>query len=418
MKNERMEEIDMADFIPVILGTDVNAYSIARSFHMAYGVKSLALGQGKLFMTNHSSIVDVRVLEGLTDPSLFSEKLIGVACELKTKANRLLLVASSDAYAELAILNKERLSEYYSMPFADPWLLPRLVNKKSFYELCDEQGLDYPSTSFIDRENYLSAENPFGYPVVLKASNSIKYFALEFEGKKKAFILRSEEELRKTLKNIYETTEYDDTMILQDFIPGDDSNMYVLNAYVGQDRKVRLMCLGHSLMEDPTPEFIGNYLAIVPADKEEVYEQYRRFLEKIAYTGFANFDMKYDVRDGKCKVFEINLRPGRSSFFTTMAGANLMVAYKEDAVDHKADDKMCLPSQRFLWLGATYDVIARYVTKPEYQSLLHELHTSGLSGNSLEYEKDMNFWRKRDLKIYYDRYEERFRTYFVDKNQI
>lgn len=408
----------MKDFIPVILGTDVNAYSIARSFHMEYGVKSLALGQGKLFMTNHSSIVDVRVIEELGVPNHFVDKLITVAKELKTEYLQLLLVASSDSYAELAISNKGKLSEYYAMPFVDESLLSHLVDKKSFYELCERHGLNYPKTSFIDRGNYSTIENSFGYPVVLKASNSIKYFNLDFEGKKKAFILRSEEELKNVLKAIYETTSYDDVMILQDFIPGDDSGMYVLNAYVGEDRKVRLMCLGHSLMEDPTPEFIGNYLAIVAADMKGLYDSYRSFLEDIGYTGFANFDMKYDPRDGKCKVFEINLRPGRSSFFTTMAGANLMKAYKEDVVDHRKDVELILPTKDFLWLGAGYDVISEYVSKPEYRKLMFELHSSGLSGNSLSYEADLNFWRKRDLKTYYDRYQERFKNFFVDKSQL
>lgn len=95
-----------------------------------------------------------------------------------------------------------------------------------------------------------------------------------------------------------------------------------------------------------------------------------------------------------------------------------MRAYKEDMVDYKKDGELILPSNDFLWLGATYDVISQYVSNPEYRSLMHELHTSGLSGNSLAYEEDMNFWRKRDLKTYYDRYEERFRNFFVDKSRL
>ena len=42
-------------------------------------------------------------------------------------------------------------------------------------------------------------------------------------------------------------------MIVQDFIPGDDSNMRVLNVYVDHEHNVRMMCLGHPLLEDPAP---------------------------------------------------------------------------------------------------------------------------------------------------------------------
>ena len=36
--------------------------------------------------------------------------------------------------------------------------------------------------------------------------------------------------------------------------------MRVLNAYVDQNHQVRMMCLGHPLLEDPSPEAIGNWL--------------------------------------------------------------------------------------------------------------------------------------------------------------
>ncbi len=42
-------------------------------------------------------------------------------------------------------------------------------------------------------------------------------------------------------------------MIVQDFIPGDDSNMRVLNAYVDENHEVRVMCLRSSFTRRSYP---------------------------------------------------------------------------------------------------------------------------------------------------------------------
>ena len=40
-------------FIPVLLGSDVNVYGMARSFHEAYGIPSVAVAKGLLLSLIH-----------------------------------------------------------------------------------------------------------------------------------------------------------------------------------------------------------------------------------------------------------------------------------------------------------------------------------------------------------------------------
>ena len=68
------------DFLPVLLGSDVNVYGMARSFHEAYGIKSVAVGKGRLNATSNSSIVSVECVEpNLEDDAVFCKTLIDFA---------------------------------------------------------------------------------------------------------------------------------------------------------------------------------------------------------------------------------------------------------------------------------------------------------------------------------------------------
>ena len=54
--------------------------------------------------------------------------------------------------------------------------------------------------------------------------------------------------LERTLDKVY-AAGYPDSMIIQEFIPGDDSFMRVLTCYSGQRGRLERMCLGHVLLE-------------------------------------------------------------------------------------------------------------------------------------------------------------------------
>src|SRR5699024_3867047 len=200
-------------------------------------------------------------------------------------------------------------------------LLMRLSIKESFYEVCTEHGFAFPKTAACSYENYKSVELPFDFPVIMKPSNSVAYWNCHFPHKKKVFVAQNREEFDAILNAIYGSS-YKDHLILQEYIPGDDAQMRVMNCYCGSDKKVKLIALGHALLEEHSPEGIGSYAAIIPTRDDALAQQMKDFLEGIGYVGFANFDMKLDPRDGKYKLFEMNLRQGRSSFFVTAAGYN------------------------------------------------------------------------------------------------
>lgn len=398
-------------FIPVLLGSDMNAYGMARAFHEAYGIKSLVVGRTHLTATQHSSIIRFQQVEQLNQPEVFISTMEKIAERYKNR--KLLLLACGDDYAKLIIKNKQQLQEKFIVPYIDEDLMDQILLKENFYRICDKYGFKYPETAMVSYENYKEFKVPFEYPIIIKASNSVTYWACSFPGKKKVFLANSEDEKDAILNAIYNST-YKDHLIIQEYIPGDDSYMRVLNAYVGKDGKVKLMCLGNPLLEEHSPEGIGSYAAIITTYDKKLMDKVRFFLEYIGFTGFANFDMKYDERDGEYKLFEINLRNGRSSYYVTASGFNLMKYVADDYI-FNLKQNITYIENKHLWTVIPNSVLFKYASneklKIEAKSLIHH----GKWTNSLYYPKDMNFKRWVKLTLNKLSYYRKYKKYFNQK---
>ena len=143
-------------------------------------------------------------------------------------------------------------------------------------------------------------------------------------------------------------------------------------------------------------------------------DQVRFFLEDIGYTGFANFDMKYDTRDQQYKLFEINLRNGRSSYYVTAAGYNLM---KYVADDHMLNIKQNLTyaQNEHLWMIIPKGVLFKYASNEKLKLKAKSLIREGKYTNSLFFNQDMNAKRWTKLTLNSLNYYRKYKKYFNNK---
>ena len=415
----------MQQFTPILLGSDINVYGMARSFHEAYGIKVQAWGASTLAPTRYSKIVDIEVHPGFTEDPEFIKVMREKIKEYKKHLEPVILISCGDGYSELLAKHKQELEEAFIVPYIDYDLLEKLISKEGFYEVCEEYGLPYPKTKIITMAAYKDgsyADVPFPFPVALKPEDPVSWLDVQFEGRKKAFVIKDLDEFKDIVGKIY-TNGYKADLILQDFIPGDDSNMRVLNAYVDKNHQVKMMCLGHPLLEDPDPIAIGNYMVIAPDYDEKLYQTVQAFLEKINYTGMANFDIKYDVRDGQYKFFEINLRQGRSSFYVTLNGYNLAKWYVDDYVEDSLKDQPVVygnqdPAKHKLWLGVPAKIFEQYAVDSLAKKEALALLRAGKVGTTVFYKPDMNVKRWLLMKHMYHNYYKDYQKYFkVNKEQ-
>ncbi len=407
--------MDMKDLLPVLLGSDANVYGMARSFYMEYGVTSLAIGKGALAATANSRLVKMAVVEpNLEDDAVFVRTLTDFAKAHTGKT--LVLVSCGDNYTGLMARARAALEPYYKFACPTPELVAELDTKEFFYQACERHGLSYPRTFGCTNENYKTVELPFPFPCIIKASNSVAYWNCKFPHKKKVFVAYNKEEFDAITAAIY-SSSYQDNLVLQEYIPGDDNCMRVLNCYSGLDHKVKLMALGRPLLEEQTPEGIGNYAAIMNVRDDELMEKMKAFLEDVGWEGFSNFDMKDDARDGKYKLFEMNPRQGRSSFFVTASGYNLAKWLVEDVVEHK-EQGLTIADAHHLWMIAPAGIIKKYLKDEALLAEAKELMRQGKVSHQLFCKEDAGLKRriwyiKNQLNNY-----RKYKRYFGNKSLV
>ena len=390
-------------FVPLLLGADINVYSMARAFHEQYGLKTVAYGMYPSGPCFGSGIIDYRVCDRNDAPEVVLRNVSAVAAEFPDK--KVIVLGCGDNYLTAIAENLSKFPANVVAPYIGLNLMEKLIHKEHFYELCDQYGIDHPATYVYHKGQGHDFVLPFAGPFVVKPAESATYWDHPFDTQKKAYVLQTREEVDRVIDDIYDHG-YEDSLIIQDFIPGDDAYMRVVTNYSGEDGKVRLMCVGHVLLEEHTRHGIGNHAVIITEDEPELCGKLRAFLEDIKFTGFSNFDVKYDQRDGKFKVFEINCRQGRSNDYVTGAGHNLAKYLVEDRIYHKPS-ALTVTKHRHLWRVIPLKVAYDYIPS-RYHGEMKALISAGAWVNPLFYPPDRSLVHK--LRILKDqwRYKERY----------
>jgi len=377
---------------PLLFGGDINVYSVARAFHEAYGIRAVAYGKYPSFPCHGAAILDYRVCPENETDEAFLKNVETVSRECPDK--KVIVLGCGDNYIQTAAKYKDQLPENVIAPYIDGDLLDRLINKEYFYRLCDEHGIDHPATFIYDRSMKHNFSLPWGPPYIAKPAESVTYWATGDRTLAKVYICQTWDELLQSLDHVY-AAGYRNHMILQEFIPGDDSYMRVLTSYSDHAGRVTTMCLGHVLLEEHSPHGIGNHAVILTEYNEELCLKMKGLLESLGYVGFSNFDIKYDSRDRKYKAFEINCRQGRSNYYVTGSGHNIAKLLAEDLIEGR-ELPFQIAKERSLWRMVPRQVAFKFTPK-QYHAEMRALIKEGKDAHSLVYAGDSSL--KRRLRV-------------------
>lgn len=381
------------DFEVLILGSDVNAYYMARCTHEAYNKKAYMLIKDKLAFTTHSKIIN-----HIYNDKIWNEKDFVIAINNfldEHKDRKILVISSNETYAKYLVSNKDKFRKniYFNYPSLN--ILDSLINKEKFYKEYSNSNLKFPKTVYYNTLDNVKLEDDFDYPVIVKPANVVMYNHISFEGKKKIYKLNNKDELLSTI-NLIKGSNYTDTLIIQEFIPGDDSHLFDAVVYSDKNGDVKLISFAQIGLQEHKPDMIGNATVLINGfntfgvDTTPMVKSIKKFMNDISYQGYAEFDMKFDERSGEFKVLEINARQGRCSYYIAEAGFNLVKILVDDLInDVKMEFKYI--DKKVMLSFVNKSIISKFIDNSTFKKEALQMYKE--SCNPLVYKKDWSFIR-------------------------
>ncbi|WP_025729821.1 ATP-grasp domain-containing protein [Atopobacter phocae] len=381
-------------FIPVIFGGNRGAYGLARAIHEQYGYSSEVVLQEVVGPVMASTIINFHEIPSIRDH--FKEALLHIIPVIEQLAgNRPIIVfGSEDWYTEHLIKYREVFSDQWTVPYVNMDTLKSAVDKSRFYAMCESINVPYPKTWTIS-EPILPKEATG--ELVVKPAITPTYQNLHFEGKKKVYICSNPKEAQEAL-TLMHVNGYPDEYIVQEFIPGKDTEQAVVTCYRSpHDKQVKLLAFGRIIAEDHGAESIGNHLVILNENNhEEVYQHVRALVEAFDFYGFSNFDLIYDKKREQFLFFELNPRLGVSNYYVTAGGQNVAYYYIEDYLMKKPVE-LSATSQPVLFSLLPQPLVKYLLKGDSYQAVVDEFYHQGRVVHPLAYSKDNHF--KRNVYI-------------------
>jgi D-aspartate ligase len=405
------------DFDVLLIGTDINAYYMARNFHEAYGIKVNLLGKVPMKFTTYSTICNVVIEPNLWDNEIFKARLAEYGASM-TQGKKTILVATNDTYVRMIVENAEFLSQWYVFNHINEEQLNNLVLKENFYKRYENSNIiNIPKTySYKCHTDQLDINKvkELAFPLIVKPADTVKWYEHEFDNRAKVYKPETLGELQKIISDA-ETAGYRETLIIQQFIAGDDSHLFDSMFYVSSDGDIQLQTFAQIGLQEHNPLDIGSCTVLVNGynqfnNTDEIKDNLKQFLIDIKYRGICEFDLKYDPNRKKFYVFEINPRQARCGYYLTACGHNLANYLVNDLIYGKKSEFTFITKEQALSFVPLH-VIKKHISNKAYTDKVLALHQKGAFTRVLDYKGDKCLKRKLWLKLRDLKYAKKYKKH-------
>jgi D-aspartate ligase len=234
-----------------------------------------------------------------------AERSVNFLLEVGRKIGRRSILIPTDDKALLFCANHAQiLREQFLFPAICPNLIHELSSKQGMFNLAKKHGVPTPEAAFPkSRQDVLEFISRATFPVMVKGVYASVLWKSTGE---KMFIVRTASELLEK----YDAAENlaNPNWMLQEYIPGGDDTVWMLDGYFNDRSECLLAFTGKKIRQYPV--FHGSTSLGICLENETVRKTTIEFMKKIGYKGLLDIGYRYDARDGLYKLLDVNPRIG------------------------------------------------------------------------------------------------------------
>jgi predicted ATP-grasp superfamily ATP-dependent carboligase len=292
----------------VIVGLHQNGLGVARALGRQ-GISVIAVDQ-----LGNDVYGATRYAKRVSSPDLAGMGLIDTLRQVGSSLDGPgILILTLDRSVLLVSEHREQLEPYFEHSLPSDEVIQRLMNKAEMDQFARAHGFDVPRTFAIHHEDDLDAcMEQIALPCILKPQ--VKTVAFVEHSPKKAFFIRTRDELRETWHTV---AQWEPGVVVQEWIPGPASRLVFCLYYFDQRGRPLASFGGRKIRQYIA--HCGTACSAEPWDDQVAYEAGVRFFQSSGYRGFGAIEFKI-APDGRYHLIEPTV--GRTEHIFALAAAN------------------------------------------------------------------------------------------------
>lgn len=268
---------------------------------------------------------------------------------------RAVLIPTDDLGTILLDEHAGALKERFLFPEQPPGLARSLSNKKEMYYLCRSMDVPTPDAAFpTSSADVIDLVKDATFPVVMKGIDAWSHYGtLRKTGMDRVMVLKSASELLESYSKLEAAGS--PGVLLQEYIPGSPESVWMFNGYFNEGSDCLLGYTGQKIRQHPP--YTGFTTLGLCVDNETVESQTKRFMKELGYRGTLDIGYRFDARDGKYKLLDVNPRMGGTfRLFLGENGMDVARALYLDLTGQPVENSPARTGRR--WVVENYDLFS------------------------------------------------------------